>query len=141
MHGWALAPPGSPRAAQLARRFGARTRKSHNESLSLIETLVLALVLTPTLVMLLSWEALVVTLTPTSHLVLGFTIALITALAVAPTGYGRLPRLHPTIRTGGENSKLFALELRSRRMRAPAASSVPSVRRAVHRSQLISMAS
>ena len=38
--------------------------------------------------MVLSWEAL--TLTPTSNLVLGFTIALITALAVAPTGYGRV---------------------------------------------------
>jgi len=58
------------------------------EALSLLETLVLALVLTPTLVMVLSWEAL--TLTPTSNLVLGFTIALITALAVAPTGYGRV---------------------------------------------------
>ena len=60
------------------------------QPLSVIETLVLALVLTPTLVMVLSWEALVLTLTPTSHLVLGFTIALITALAVAPTGYGRV---------------------------------------------------
>jgi len=58
------------------------------EALSLLETLVLALVLTPTLVMVLSWEAL--TLTPTCNLVLGFTIALITALAVAPTGYGRV---------------------------------------------------
>jgi len=58
------------------------------EALSILETLVLALVLTPTLVMVLSWEAL--TLTPTSNLVLGFTIALITALAVAPTGYGRV---------------------------------------------------
>ena len=58
------------------------------EALSLLETLVLALVLTPTLVMVLSWEAL--TLTPTSNLLLGFTIALITALAVAPTGYGRV---------------------------------------------------
>ena len=57
-------------------------------ALSILETLVLALVLTPTLVMVLSWEAL--TLTPTSNLVLGFTIALITALAVAPTGYGRV---------------------------------------------------
>ena len=54
------------------------------------ETFILALVLTPTLVMVLSWEALVVTLTPTSNLVLGFTIALITALAVPPTGYGRV---------------------------------------------------
>ena len=60
------------------------------EALSILETLVLALVLTPTLVMVLSWEALFVTLTPTSNLVLGFTIALITALAVAPTGYGRV---------------------------------------------------
>lgn len=58
------------------------------EALSILETLVLALVLTPTLVMVLSWEAL--TLTPTCNLVLGFTIALITALAVAPTGYGRV---------------------------------------------------
>ena len=58
------------------------------EALSILETLVLALVLTPTLVMVLSWGAL--TLTPTSNLVLGFTIALITALAVAPTGYGRV---------------------------------------------------
>ena len=57
-------------------------------ALSILETLVLALVLTPTLVMVLSWEAL--TLTPTSNLVLGFTIALITALAVPPTGYGRV---------------------------------------------------
>ena len=57
-------------------------------ALSILETLVLALVLTPTLVMVLSWEAL--TLNPTSNLVLGFTIALITALAVAPTGYGRV---------------------------------------------------
>ena len=58
------------------------------KALSLCETVVLALVLTPTLVMVLSWEAL--TLTPTSNLVLGFTIALIAALAVAPTGYGRV---------------------------------------------------
>ena len=48
-------------------------------ALSILETLVLALVLTPTLVMVLSWEAL--TLTPTSNLVLGLTIALIIALS------------------------------------------------------------
>ena len=94
------------------------------QPLSLIETLHLTLVLAPTLVMILS-----VTLTPTSNLVLGLTIALIIALAVAPTGYGRISTTLLDIHhsscpspTGGDNSKSSALELR----RARGRSSVPS---------------